>query len=68
MLLRAQVFTFVTLKKRGLATRAMQGLVAIEPNLLGLFLQKGGPPEVAKLAREVLAESGAGPKVKIKRM
>ena len=68
MLLRAQVFTFVALKKRGLATRAMHGLVAIEPNLLGAFLIKGGPPEVNKLAREVLAESGAGPKVKIKRM
>ncbi len=68
MLLRAQVFTFVALKKRGLATRAMQGLVMIEPNLLGAFLLKGGPPDVAKLAKEVLAESGAGPKVKIKRM
>lgn len=68
MLLRSQVFTYSALKKRGLATRAMQALVAIEPNLLGAFLLKGGPPDVAKLARQVLAESGAGPKIKIKRM
>jgi hypothetical protein len=67
MLLRAQVYTFTTLKKRGLATRAMEGLLAIEPNLLGSFLVKGGAPDVAKLAREVLAASGAGPKMKWKR-
>jgi hypothetical protein len=68
MLLRAQVYTFTALKKRGLATRAMEGLVAIEPNLLGGFLVKGSQPEVAKLARQVLAESGPGMKVKFKRM
>ena len=68
MLLRAQVYTFVTLKKRGLAKRAMDALVEIEPNLLGAFLLKGGPPEVAKLARQSLGESGAGPKLKIKRI
>jgi hypothetical protein len=68
MLLRAQVFTFVALKKRGLATRALQGMVDIEPNLLGPFVQKGAPPDIAQLARQVLAEKGAGPKIKIKRM
>jgi hypothetical protein len=66
MLLRAQVYTFVTLKKRGLAKRAMDGLVEIEPNLLGGFLLKGGPPEIAKLARQSLAESGVAPKIKYK--
>jgi hypothetical protein len=68
MLLRAQVFAFVALKKRGLAKRALDGLCEVEPNLLGPFLLKGGPPEIAKLARQALAESGAGPKMKIKRM
>lgn len=68
MLLRAQVYTFTALKKRGLAKRAMDGLVEIEPNLLGGFLLKGSSPEVQKLARQVLAEAGAGPKIKIKRM
>jgi len=66
MLLRAQVYTFVTLKKRGLAKRAMDALVEIEPNLLGSFLLKGGHAEVAKLARQSLAESGVGPKIKYK--
>jgi hypothetical protein len=68
MLLRAQVYTFTALKKRGLAKRAMDGLCEIEPNLLGGFLIKGSPPEVQKLARQSLAEAGAGPKIKIKRM
>jgi hypothetical protein len=68
MLLRAQVYTFVALKKRGLAKTAMDGLCAIEPNLLGGFLLKGSPPEISKLARQVLGEQGAGPKMKIKHM
>jgi len=68
MLLRAQVFTFAALKKRGLAKRAIDRLAAIEPNLLGSFLVKGTSPELAKLARQALAEVGAGPKLKIKRM
>jgi hypothetical protein len=68
MLLRAQVYTYVALKKRGLASRALQALAAIEPNLLGPFLLKGSPPEVQKLARQVFAEAGPGIKTKFKRM
>jgi hypothetical protein len=68
MLLRAQVYAFVALKKRGLAKRAMDGLCEIEPNLIGPFLLKGSPPEISKLARQALGDSGAGPKMKIKRM
>jgi Tetratricopeptide repeat len=68
MLLRSQVYTFVALKKRGLAKRAMDALCEVEPNLLGSFLLKGSQPEIAKLARQALAESGAAPKMKIKRM
>lgn len=68
MLLRAQVFTFVALKKRGLAKRAMDALCEIEPNLLGPFLLKGGSPEISKLARQTLADSGASPKLKIRRI
>jgi hypothetical protein len=68
MLLRAQVYTFSALKKRGLAKQAMDGLAAIEPNLLGGFLTKGAAPEISKLARQVLAENGIGPKMTIKRM
>jgi hypothetical protein len=68
MLLRSQVYTFVALKKRGLAKRAMDLLCEIEPNLLGPFLLKGANPEIARLARQALADSGAGPKLKIKRI
>jgi hypothetical protein len=68
MLLRAQVFTFVALKKRGLAKRAMDALCEIEPNLVGPFLLKGTSPELSKIARQSLADTGVGPKMKIKRM
>jgi len=64
-LLRAQVYTYAALKKRGLVKRACDELGAIEPNLLAAFLQKGAPPEVAKIARQSLTELGMGkPKVK----
>ena len=66
LLLRARVFTFMALKKRGLAKAAMDELAAIEPNVLGGFLQKGVSPELTKLARQVLAESGLGPKMKVR--
>jgi hypothetical protein len=68
MLWRAQVYAFVALKKRELAKRALDALCEVEPNLLGPFLLKGASPEIAKLARQALADSGAGPKMKIKRM
>lgn len=66
LLYRAQVFTYVALKKRGLAKKAMEGMAAIEPNLLGAFVQKGTPPELTKLAKEVLASVGAIPRVKFR--
>lgn len=68
MLWRAQVYTFIALKKRGLAKQAMEELAAIEPNLVAGFLAKGAAPELAKLARQVLAQSGAAPKLKLKRV
>lgn len=66
LLLRAQVFTYITLKKRGLARKAMENMAAIEPNLLGAFVQKGSAPELSKLAKEVLASAGAIPRVKFR--
>ncbi|MDD9947421.1 MAG: tetratricopeptide repeat protein [Myxococcales bacterium] len=66
MLLRAQVYTCVALKKRGLAKTAMAELAAIEPNLLGGFLQKGSSPELMKLAKQVAASVGLM-KMKVKR-
>jgi len=68
MLLRSQVYTFVALKKRGLAKRAMDQLCEIEPNLVGPFLLKGTSPELSKIARQALADTGMAPKMKVKRI
>ena len=64
-LLRGQVYTYAALKKRGLVKRAIDELGAIEPNLIAPFLQKGAPPEIAKIARQSLNDLGIGkPKIK----
>jgi hypothetical protein len=67
MLLRAQVFTFFQLKKRGLAKKAMDTLAEVEPGMLAAFTLKGTPPEIIQLARQTLAQAGFAPKMKIKR-
>jgi len=67
MLLRAQVFTFMAQKKRGLAKQALDAMALIEPGLLGGFVFKGASPELVKLAKQSLMESMGGPKVKYKR-
>ena len=67
MLLRAQVFTYFQLKKRGLAKRAMDTLAEVEPGMLAAFTMKGTSPEIIAAARQTLSSAGFGPKVKIKR-
>jgi hypothetical protein len=67
MLLRAQVFCYFQLKKRGLAKKAMDTLAELEPGMVAAFMQKGTPPEIIALARQTLAQAGFGPKMKIKR-
>jgi hypothetical protein len=67
MLLRAQVFTFMAQKKRGLAKQALDAMAAIEPGLLGGFVYKGASPELVALAKQSIMESMGGPKVKYKR-
>lgn len=67
ILLRAQVFTYFQLKKRGLAKRAMDTLAEIEPGMLAAFTMKGTNPEIIALARQTLASAGFAPKVKLKR-
>jgi thioredoxin-like negative regulator of GroEL len=67
MLLRAQVFTFFQLKKRGLATKAIQTLAEVEPGMVAAFTLKGTPPDIIQLARQTLAQAGYAPKMKIKR-
>ena len=65
-LLRAQVFTFLKLKKKGRARTAMMRLAKADANQLGAFLQKGSHPQVKSLAREVLEREGLVPKQKMK--
>ncbi len=67
ILLRAQVFTYFQLKKRGLAQKAMLTLAEVEPGMLAAFTMKGTNPEIIALARQTLASAGFAPKVKIKR-
>jgi hypothetical protein len=67
ILLRAQVFTYFQLKKRGLAQKAMLTLAEVEPGMLAAFTLKGTNPEIIALARQTLASAGFAPKVKIKR-
>jgi hypothetical protein len=67
MLLRAQVFTYFQLKKRGMAKRAMDTLAEVEPGMLAAFMMKGTSPEIIALARQTLTSAGFAPKVKIKR-
>lgn len=67
ILLRAQVFTYFQLKKRGLAQKAMLTLAEVEPGMLAAFTMKGTNPEIIALARQTLASAGFAPKVKMKR-
>jgi len=68
LLLRAQVFTYFALKKRGLAQKSMRRMAEVEPGLLGAFIQKGTHPQLMKMARQTLAHAGLAPKPKIERM
>ncbi|HET8934337.1 MAG TPA: hypothetical protein VFN67_12895, partial [Polyangiales bacterium] len=67
MLLRAQVFTYYQLKKRGLTGKALQTLAEVEPGMVAAFTLKGTPPEIIQMARQTLAQAGFAPKMKVKR-
>ncbi len=66
LLYRAQVYTYTATKNRGLAKRALDALVRIEPNMLAPFVQKGMKPEVQKLAMQALADAGLAPRQQVK--
>ncbi len=66
LLYRAQVFTWLKMRKRGRARTAMMRLARHDANQLGAFLQKGAHPEVKQLAREVLEKEGLMPKPRMK--
>jgi tetratricopeptide (TPR) repeat protein len=66
MLLRAQVYTYLANKKRGLAEQAMRKLAKDDPNMLAPFLGKGVRPELAQMAQKALRGLGMAPKQKMK--
>lgn len=66
MLYRAQVFTFMATKNRGLARNAMFQLAQLEPNLLAPFVMKGSSLEMQNMAKEVLSDTGFQTKAKMK--
>ena len=68
MLYRAQVYTFMATKNRGLAKKAMENLASIDPNMVAAFVLKGGNPQLAKMAKQVIQTSGAMPKQKMRMM
>jgi len=66
MLYRAQVYTYMAKKKRGLAKKAMQQLAMVDPNMVAAFAMKGTHPQLNKMAKQVLQASGAMPRQKMK--
>ena len=67
-LLRAQVWTYFALTKRGLARKAMDGLVALDPNHIGPFMDAKSGPELQKIDLASLEAGGyqARPKTKMR--
>lgn len=70
MLLRAQVYTFMSTKNRGLARKSMDKLVAMDPNHIAPFVDRSATPDLQKMAMEALGAAGyqARPKTKMKMM
>mgnify|MGYP003952044023 CR=1 FL=1 len=66
LVFRAQVYTYAATKNRGLARKAMDGLVSVDPNMVAPFMQKGVRPELKQIAQQALAAVGMAPKQQIK--
>ncbi|HEY8431228.1 MAG TPA: hypothetical protein VIL20_22770, partial [Sandaracinaceae bacterium] len=66
MLLRAQIYTYMATKNRGLAEKAMRKLAKADANMLAPFVQKGARPELQALAMKALRGAGLAPKPKVK--
>jgi uncharacterized membrane protein len=69
LLYRAQVYTFLATKNRGLMRKAMAALAAHDPNQLAPFLAKTANMELQQAARECLGAAGfqTRPKQKLMR-
>ncbi len=66
MLLRAQVYTYLKLKKRGRAEGAMKELAQVDPNMLAPWIGKRVRPEIKKMAERALRAMGVAPKMQMK--
>jgi hypothetical protein len=66
LLYRAQVYTYSATKNRGLAKKALDALVQLDPNMLAPFVQKNTKPELQKLALSALADAGLAPRAQMK--
>lgn len=66
VLLRARCYTYVATKNRGLAKTAMEQLAAVDGRMVQAFTQKGTPPELRKMAMQILGRAGALPKPKVR--
>jgi len=66
LLFRARVYTYFATKNRGLAKKALDALIAIDPNMVAPFVQKNVNPELQKLAMTSLADAGLAPRPQMK--
>lgn len=66
LLWRAQVYTYMATKNRGLAKKALDALIGIDPNMVSPFVQKNVNPELQKLAMTALADAGLAPRPQMK--
>jgi hypothetical protein len=66
VLLRAQVYTYLATKNRGLMRKAMQRIAERDPNQLAPFAMKGASPELQQAVRDVLSEAGFQTRAKTK--
>jgi tetratricopeptide (TPR) repeat protein len=66
LLYRAQVYTYSLTKNRGLARKALDALIQMDPNMVAPFVQKNAKPELQKLAMEALGAAGLAPRPQMK--
>lgn len=66
VLLRAQVYTYLATKNRGLMRKAMSKMAARDPNQLSPFATKSASPELQQAVRDVLSEAGFATRAKTK--
>jgi hypothetical protein len=66
LIYRAQVYTYMATKNRGLARKAMEALAALDPNMVAPFMMKGVRPELKELAKSVFQSTGAVPRQKMR--